>query len=105
MRMFFLAFLTLLGMNNPCTASKLDSSSPSIVSRNFVAEITPEANTPFGIWGDAEFCPDGSFARDFELKIEPYLGLTGGDDTSMNAIKLWCYYNVDGNEYEAGVET
>merc|ERR1712179_808576 len=23
----------------------------------------------------------------------------------MNAIKLWCYYNVDGDEYEAGVET
>ena len=38
-------------------------------ARDFIAEITPEHNTNFGNWGPADFCPEGSFARDFEQKV------------------------------------
>ena len=34
-----------------------------------VAEIKPVALTHWGDWGHAVFCPDMSFARDFELKV------------------------------------
>ena len=37
--------------------------------RNYVKEITPHANTAWGNWGPAVFCPEQAFARDFELKV------------------------------------
>ncbi|XP_053399522.1 uncharacterized protein LOC123557204 isoform X2 [Mercenaria mercenaria] len=52
-----------------------------------------------GTWGVAEFCPQGSFAIGYNLKIEPDQGK--GDDTGLNAIKLICadqYGFIRGNE-------
>ncbi|XP_063886878.1 vitelline membrane outer layer protein 1 homolog [Scylla paramamosain] len=46
--------------------------------------------TSHGFWGKIESCPVGSYARAFELKVEkPHSGV--GDDTSVNAIRLYCY--------------
>ncbi|XP_063886877.1 vitelline membrane outer layer protein 1 homolog [Scylla paramamosain] len=46
--------------------------------------------TFLGFWGATEACPVGSYARAFELKVEKqHWGVD--DDTSVNAIRLYCY--------------
>merc|ERR1719322_966423 len=88
---------SLNGKNNLITMGNNPSLSKN--DRPFVSEIKPVALTHWGDWGVAEFCPDMSFARDYELKIEPS---NESADTAMNAIKLYCYYNISGVELEAG---
>ncbi len=51
--------------------------------------------TNWGDWGGADFCPEGSYATGFNLKIESYQ--KGGDDTALNAVKLICTNLKDGN--------
>lgn len=101
---FCLISLILGGINGEHMISRKNLKPSSNNARSYIAEITPHANTNWGNWGIAAFCPDGSFARDFELKIEPSQG-SHDDDTAMNAIKIWCYYHFDTDEFEAGIET
>ncbi|XP_071537826.1 vitelline membrane outer layer protein 1-like [Panulirus ornatus] len=44
---------------------------------------------PWGSWGPVEYCEDGSFAVDMEIKFEPY-DLLDTDETALNAVKLYC---------------
>lgn len=50
--------------------------------------ITSPPITDWGNWGILENCPNGTYAQGFQLKTEhnQYLG----DDTALNAIKLFC---------------
>ncbi|CAL4077176.1 unnamed protein product, partial [Meganyctiphanes norvegica] len=41
----------------------------------------------WGHWGDTEFCPEGSFAYGFRIKVEDS---TAKDDTALNGIRLIC---------------
>ncbi|KAK3854961.1 hypothetical protein Pcinc_038606 [Petrolisthes cinctipes] len=41
----------------------------------------------WGTWGQAEYCPPGTFATAFEIKVESE---DATDDTSMNGIRLYC---------------
>lgn len=50
--------------------------------------IIPPTFTSWGRHGIAEWCPHGTFAQKFGLKIESHQGL--GDDTALNGIKLYC---------------
>ncbi|KAH3859820.1 vitelline membrane outer layer protein 1 homolog [Dreissena polymorpha] len=43
----------------------------------------------YGSWTTDEFCPPHQFAVGYDMKIEPYQGITG-DDTTLNAIALVC---------------
>ncbi|XP_053378179.1 vitelline membrane outer layer protein 1 homolog [Mercenaria mercenaria] len=47
-----------------------------------------------GKWGslrNAEFCPEGSYASGYDMKIDPYRGAwMKYDDTVLNGIKLFC---------------
>ena len=50
--------------------------------------IRPYTQASWGSWGLTEWCPHGTFANTFDLKIESYQG--GDDDTALNAIGLLC---------------
>ena len=58
-------------------------------SRPYEAEIQPESGSLWGDWGVADFCPEGSFAKGFQLKVESDCGAFC-DDTALNGIKLFC---------------
>merc|ERR1712215_376328 len=77
--------------------------------REYSSEITPEANTHWGKWGTADYCPSktsSSFVHGFQLKVEGDCfqrqgrNLKDCDDTALNAIRLFCAY--DDADYEAG---
>merc|ERR1711990_286168 len=59
------------------------------IQRPYVTEITPDAGSNWGDWGSASFCPEGSWATGFQLKVEPDCGAFC-DDTALNAVKLFC---------------
>jgi len=66
------------------------------IQRPYVAEITPDAGSNWGDWGSASFCPEGSWATGFQLKVEPDCGAFC-DDTALNGVKLFCA-NPDGTD-------
>jgi hypothetical protein len=43
----------------------------------------------WGNWGDWQYCPKGSFAAGYTMRVEHSLG-SEGDDTAVNGIKLYC---------------
>lgn len=53
-----------------------------------------------GFWGEwyTEMCPEGTFATHYKLRVETQQGK--GDDTALNAIKLYCMRkNGTGNSF------
>ena len=53
--------------------------------------IEPYTRTSWGSWGTTEWCPTGTFAHGFKLKMESYQGsAVYKDDTALNAIGLYC---------------
>lgn len=50
--------------------------------------IQPHTQTSWGSWGLTEWCPHGTFANEFDLKIESKQGRH--DDTALNTIGLLC---------------
>ncbi|VXD25875.1 conserved exported hypothetical protein [Planktothrix serta PCC 8927] len=44
--------------------------------------------TPWGSWTRAVYCPPGSWAAGYTMRVEPNQGT--GDDTSLNAVALYC---------------
>jgi len=58
-------------------------------SRPHTAKL--ELSNPFdaskGSWGPVEFCPNNSFVRSYEMKLEPDGAF---DNTAVNAWKLYC---------------
>merc|ERR1712168_665963 len=63
-----------------------------------VVTITAPNGGPWGDWGPTEFCPEGSYATGFEIKVEEPQRVRRGDDTAMNGIKLYCRSAADDTE-------
>merc|ERR1712080_486973 len=73
------------------------TSSGSILrDRHYLAELNPEAGSNWGDWGRHEFCPEGSWASGFQLKVEKDCGAMC-DDTALNGVRLFCT-GVDGSD-------
>jgi hypothetical protein len=45
--------------------------------------------TPWGKWSNTVYCPPGTWAGGYSMRVEP--SKPHNDDTSMNAIALYCY--------------
>ncbi len=57
-----------------------------------VAKLVPHPGI-WGNWGREAHCPPGTYARGFQLKVEPLQGT--GDDTGANSLKFICGNNYD----------
>ncbi|KAK3606745.1 hypothetical protein CHS0354_036542 [Potamilus streckersoni] len=69
-----------------CVALPLEA----FVIRQLATPLTVTNGAYWGYWQSPEFCPSGSFADGYSMKIEPIQ--YNGDDTALNAIKLRCVY-------------
>ncbi|XP_063785716.1 uncharacterized protein LOC134934147 [Pseudophryne corroboree] len=63
--------------------------------------ITTQNGGIWGSWGPIEWCPHGSKAKGFAIKVESKQG--NGDDTAANAIRLYCYDRND--NYKGSVQS
>ncbi|XP_045174260.2 vitelline membrane outer layer protein 1-like [Mercenaria mercenaria] len=57
-------------------------------TRTVTKELRVRNGGKYGFWTDPEFCPMGTFASGYNMKIESNRFI--GDDTTLNAIKLSC---------------
>ncbi|KAK8401925.1 hypothetical protein O3P69_001200 [Scylla paramamosain] len=81
----------------PLVLALLGVAAASVVFRNDRAKETHitlalDWAMNWGTWGPQEFCPEGTFAYAFQIKVEPE---DASDDTSMNGIQLICRQPVD----------
>ncbi|XP_042891612.1 vitelline membrane outer layer protein 1 homolog [Penaeus japonicus] len=60
--------------------------------------------TVWGFWGRTESCQNGSYAYGFEISVEPEAGSLD-DDSSMNAIQLFCRTPGGGHTGEVTSDT
>nr|XP_027232849.1 vitelline membrane outer layer protein 1 homolog [Penaeus vannamei] len=60
--------------------------------------------TTWGFWGRTESCQNGSYAYGFEIAVEPEVGSLD-DDSSLNAIQLFCRTPGGGHTGEVTSDT
>ncbi|XP_045136542.1 vitelline membrane outer layer protein 1 homolog [Portunus trituberculatus] len=61
-----------------------------IPRRQVTKTLTLSNGIDWGTLGKLEYCPDGSWAVNFEGKFEPYTFLDT-DETGFNALRLYCF--------------
>ncbi|MBV6622418.1 MAG: hypothetical protein KI793_05590 [Rivularia sp. (in: Bacteria)] len=52
--------------------------------------VTSGIGGSWGSWSRPVYCPSGSYAAGYTMRVEPSIGR--GDDTALNAIALYCRY-------------
>ncbi|KAK2872221.1 hypothetical protein Q8A67_022118 [Cirrhinus molitorella] len=74
--------------------------SESSIERSFVSLLMVPNGMWYGLWGDREMCPRGTYAAGFSLKVEK-LTHDIWDNTALNGIRLHCVsLSKDSNSYE-----
>lgn len=57
-----------------------------------VSSFTSNNGGQWGQWTNRPvFCPPGSYAAGYTMRVEPPQGAGNNDDTALNAIRLYCY--------------
>ncbi|MDJ0556384.1 MAG: hypothetical protein QNJ68_18485 [Microcoleaceae cyanobacterium MO_207.B10] len=57
--------------------------------RNDIVNVKESGNgAPWGTWTRPAYCPPGSWAAGYTMRVEP--GQGRGDDTALNAVALYC---------------
>lgn len=65
-------------------------SSTSLQARQDVLHVIGD-DGKWGKWGSWQYCPAGSFAIGYSMKVEDHQGKKSKeDDTAVNGIKLYC---------------
>jgi hypothetical protein len=67
---------------------------PKLRSDEIIGYSNASNATPWGEWTNVAICPQGSFASGYKQRVERPLGKKG-DDTSLNAIALYCSSLLD----------
>ncbi|KAK7063229.1 hypothetical protein SK128_005238 [Halocaridina rubra] len=80
---------SLLLLASACALAITDSAVDPAPRRLITKSLVLNNGLDWGKWGDVEYCVDGSFAQDFELKFEDY-GLIDADETAVNSMKVYC---------------
>lgn len=78
--------LSIIGLQVSIVVSELRSWIRIVETINKI-EMTVDNGGEWGSWGQPDFCPGGSYARGFSLKVEEPYSL---DETSVNGIRLYC---------------
>ncbi|XP_045168615.2 vitelline membrane outer layer protein 1 homolog [Mercenaria mercenaria] len=76
------------------TKSSVAESEENVDNSRVVKTLAVTNGGPWGKWGPAQYCPKGSYAIGYDMKIEPKQKV---DNTALNAIKLVCE-SLDGDE-------
>ncbi|KAL4218210.1 Vitelline membrane outer layer protein 1 [Mactra antiquata] len=80
-----LAFVLVLGISFSAVNCFILSAD---TNRKVTAVLRVANGGQYGYWTRPHFCPNGTFASGYSMKIEPQQ--TFGDDTSLNGIRLTC---------------
>lgn len=80
MRSAFLLLLVFLSCSFLCHAKP---------GRDITSFLSLDNGLDWGKWGTFEFCPEGSYAQDIEIRFESY-ELLDADETAVNSVKLYC---------------
>nr|XP_053652065.1 vitelline membrane outer layer protein 1 homolog [Cherax quadricarinatus] len=78
-----------LGTLLACCLLVATAAEPKNLDRVVTKALVLSNGLDWGNWGPAEYCEDGSFAMEFEVKFEPY-SILNTDETAVNAVKLYC---------------
>uniref|UniRef100_A0A9J8AL63 Vitelline membrane outer layer protein 1 n=1 Tax=Cyprinus carpio carpio TaxID=630221 RepID=A0A9J8AL63_CYPCA len=85
---FSLLIFTELHVSVQSTGRHLERSS----ERHFRSLLTVSNGMHWGSWGRSEFCPNGTYAKGFNVKVERHDYF---DNTALNAIHLFCESKSD----------
>ncbi|XP_068214710.1 vitelline membrane outer layer protein 1-like [Palaemon carinicauda] len=84
-------FLVVFGCIFFVRGSELENELPGIEvpNRRVTKSLMLSNGLDWGKWGEVEYCSEGSFVQDIEIKFEDYSFLDT-DETALNGVKLYC---------------
>ncbi|XDV38015.1 hypothetical protein PO909_007555 [Leuciscus waleckii] len=79
------SLLAIIGLH--VSVQSAGKHSEESIERTFVSLLTVSNGLKWGLWGQREFCPTGTYATGFSLMVEEPVFW---DNTALNGIRLYC---------------